>query len=342
MTYSNDLRSRALKLYYVDKYKIKQISKLLGIDRKTLYNWKKQYPKQNIINLHMNKIKENIILENNKIKINANKDKIKKYKIKREYEKYILKMVINNPYFNCKQLCCSLKKKYKLFVSESTLYKWLSKNEITYKKVRHKIVANVKDLLKCKKELALKIKRVTDISQSIISIDEASYVTNMMPHYGWSKKGEKSNFIVNNKRRIRYTVICAIDKNKIIDYTIIKGSSNATTFTEFVKSIISNDKSCTLLLDNAQIHRSKEFTKYIATTKINLLYNIPYNPESNPIEHVFNKAKQITRKQNTTTEELLNDAIIKGFKSISRTNLRNFYKKSFDTLLNKKIHDETK
>lgn len=182
----------------------------------------------------------------------------------------------------------------------------------------------------------------TNSGKSIISIDEASYVTNMMPHYGWSKKGEKTNFIVNNKCRVRYTIICAIDKNKIIGYHIIKGSSNAKIFTEFVKSIIPNDKSCTLLLDNATIHRSKVFKNFIDTTKINLLFNIPYNPESNPIEHVFNKAKQVTRKENTTNEKLLIDAITKGFDSINRKDLRNFYKKSFGTLLNNKIHDDKK
>lgn len=41
--YSADMRSRALKLLEENKFKKKKIADILGIDRKTLYQWEKVY-----------------------------------------------------------------------------------------------------------------------------------------------------------------------------------------------------------------------------------------------------------------------------------------------------------
>lgn len=335
MTYSDDLRLKALQLC-AKNHSIKITCELLNIDRKTLYNWKNTYKNIKIIDTSNKQILNE--LNNNTIQ-NYERTKYKT-KIQQKHNKFIVKFVINNPYFNCKQLLFELNKKYKIYVCKKTIYNYLSRLGITYKKARHKIIPNIDNLLDNKIIMNNKIEQLTKDSEIIISIDESSYKLNMMIGYGWSLKGNKTNFVIDNNQTQTYSVLCAIDKNKIIGYIIVPGSINADIFIEFLSKIIPAKKKCTLLLDNARIHKSKKFYKYIETTNINLLYNITYNPESNPIEHVFNKSKQIVRQEPTNNENLLINAIDKGFNSITKTDLRNFYKASFDTLTNEKIHDD--
>ena len=52
-----------------------------------------------------------------------------------------------------------------------------------------------------------------------------------------------------------------------------------------------------LLMDNARIHHSRIVLDYIDTTNHQIIYNVPYCPEYNPIELVFSKFKSIIRKK---------------------------------------------
>ena len=60
-----------------------------------------------------------------------------------------------------------------------------------------------------------------------------------------------------------------------------------------------------------------------------ILYNVAYNPETNPIEQVFSKVKTIVRRTNTTSITALIKAVDIGFKSITKEDLVNFFKHSF-------------
>lgn len=332
MTYSYDLILQTLKLYYNKNYNIQSICKIFDISIKTFYNWRIKYAH---IKIQLDTHKKTVIpIVDYCIK------KSHKTKIEKKHGKYIIKQTINNQHFNCKELLFELRVKYKLFICKKTLYNFLSKMNITFKKARKKIVPNVSGLLEKKILLNKRIQEIKNRQQTIISIDESSFKLNMCQNYGWSIKGTKTNFIIDNTKSATYSVLCAIDKNKVIGKIIVKGSINSDIFISFLKKFIPKNKKCTLLLDNARIHKSCIFQQYIKTTKIELIYNIPYNPESNPIEHVFNKVKCIVRREPTNTVQLLEIAINKGFTSITKSNLYKFYNASFNTLSNNKIHDD--
>jgi len=64
---------------------------------------------------------------------------------------------------------------------------------------------------------------------NIISIDETSIDSHISHNYGWSISGKKI-IITNTHPRIRYSVIAAISRNKVIHYKIIKGSVKGEIF----------------------------------------------------------------------------------------------------------------
>ena len=83
----------------------------------------------------------------------------------------------------------------------------------------------------------------------------------------------------------------AISNKKVMLYIIYEKSINREKYIKFIKDLIKRyGKKYTLLMDNATIHKTKKFKKYTTDENINVLYNIPYNPE---IFVCFDKQKLI-------------------------------------------------
>lgn len=122
-----------------------------------------------------------------------------------------------------------------------------------------------------------------------------------------------------------------MNKTKILGYTIKKKSINGSDYIDFFKKYINPNRRTHILMDNATIHKTKAFTNYIKKTKNKTLYNAPNNPEGNPIEHLNNKVKCYIKQQDIDTEEKLIKAIEDSFKTITKKDLKNFYKCSFAT-----------
>ena len=108
----------------------------------------------------------------------------------------------------------------------------------------------------------------------------------------WNKKGKRVTFIKNTDKRINISLICSITNKKILHYEIHNTSVNKNVFINYVKKVNKKSNRKYILLDNARIHHSNDLKKYMINKSNKLLYNVPYNPETNPIEQMFNKVKQ--------------------------------------------------
>ena len=89
-----------------------------------------------------------------------------------------------------------------------------------------------------------------------------------------------------------------------------------------------------LLLDNVSIHHSKLFKSYILTNNLNIIYNVPYSPEYNPIELMFSKLKKNVKDfYDNFTLNKLKFNINNSFMSITSTDLFHYFKHSFFLLM---------
>src|ERR1700729_946822 len=68
-------------------------------------------------------------------------------------------------------------------------------------------------------------------------------------------------------------------------------------------------------------------TQFYKRNKINVIYNVHYHPEFNPIERVFSKLKFLIRRKNNINKNCLVKNVKQAFKKITEENLNNFYKK---------------
>lgn len=300
--YCNKFKDLVLDAYNKGT-KTKIILETYKICRKTLYNWR--------MNVRFVKFKPKNISD----------------KYSADVREYIVKYVINNSKFNIKRLLKNLRVKFNTKFTNYNIYYILKKLNITYKKAKKCIIINKKKHNNQVKELLKKVKSIGQ--DNIISVDESHYYLNMSPNYGWNYSGEKVTFENKTNNRLGISLITAISNNKVICSTINRGSVNSSVFIEFMKKLNRKVKNKSILVDNAPVHRSKKVKEYMKDKSHKFLYNVPYNPKTNPIEQVFNKSKICVKQRLCDTFDRLIRSINYSLKSITSKDLSNFYKHSF-------------
>lgn len=312
MVYSLKLKLSVIKS--IDIIDNKKIINIFGISKQSIYNWKTN--KNNIKGKYKNRLS----------------------KYTPEIKIFIRHYVVSKINFSMEKLIKKINKTFHICSSKTSIYNILKNLHITRKKIRKKtVLKNIKFIKQQVKQFKENIKNIP--IDKIISIDESatklhgeaiSYDTHFTPNYGWSKIGKHIVKIQKSTYK-RYTIICAISNFKIIYYKIIKGSSNAINFKDFLENVlIKTGDNVNILLDNARIHHSKIVKNYIETKKSQLLFNVAYSPELNPIEKVFSKSKYIVKKiNNNFNEKNLFNNIKKSFNMITPKDLNNFYLHSF-------------
>lgn len=321
--YSQVLVNLCLHNYINNCMKVKDISLFTMIHKSTIYRWIETY------NYASNK---EIVIDTKSpeyAKIIRKKRAVHWKKINESIIEYLQKYMSTRIIIKTKYLIKEIKRKFNVKVSASTVYKIIKVNlDLSYKKLKNKLVLK-KDLVTHANKVQNFIKKVNEIGvDNIYSLDESHFYLNMYRSYGWSKKGQ---ICVNDKKsivRTKYSLLQIISNKKIIKYKLYKGTIDVPKLLDFMKDLIIPENTH-ILLDNAKIHRSKLFKSYTDDNNINLLFNVPYNPETNPIEMVFSKVKNIVKSRDNSTEDKITKSVVIANKSVIKKDLTNFYKKSF-------------
>ena len=180
--------------------------------------------------------------------------------------------------------------------------------------------------------------KLTDID-NIVSIDEISICQLEQVTAGWSLKGEECLIeLIANSRMLneRYSVLMAVKKHKILNYTIVEKGIRTDKFIQFMTKLRISDKKNKNIyfMDNASVHTTIKFKKLINELNLNIIYNAPYHSEFNPIEYVFSLLrKEIQKNTNRTREEIIN-TINNFIKNVNPEYLINIFNHSFKLLNN--------
>ena len=115
------------------------------------------------------------------------------------------------------------------------------------------------------------------------------------------------------------------------------GSATGKSFLKFMKNLINKlpqEETYYILMDNARIHHYHKIHKFIKRKEnIKILYNLPYTPETNPIEKVFKDVKQYLRNVVIKHDNII-DKIKKSLLTIKEKNLTAYFKKAIEYCLN--------
>ena len=167
-----------------------------------------------------------------------------------------------------------------------------------------------------------------------ICLDETSIYLNMTLSYGRSRSGTRVIKKTNKYPYKRYNLLCAISANKVIGWKLYperKGGVKTIDILEFYDEFIKDRyKNHLVIMDNAVIHKSKIIRETIENSKNELLYTVPYHPETNSIEEFFSQLKHYIKKESPNTYDDIYNTIKEILASkITKTHLTNYLKHSY-------------
>jgi len=195
----------------------------------------------------------------------------------------------------------------KKFVSFWTLYDYVHKLKLSYKMIKYKISrANIPSTKLKRSQIAKNIMSAHLNSFDFVYIDEISFNLELRISKGWCLKGTNANSTKPPKSK-NYSVIVAMDVDGYVGIKVVKGGVKGPEFISFMVDIckILDDrirkKKTIFFMDNASIHRSKDFMQVFAK-HYNILYNAAYTPQLNPIEFSFSRLKYQVKKAKPISE----------------------------------------
>ena len=118
---------------------------------------------------------------------------------------------------------------------------------------------------------------------------------------------------VKGKKYQRISMVAGKCGEKIIAPMIYKGSANTNLFEAWVEQMLVPvlKPGQVVVMDNYVIHKSKRTKELIESVGCRIIFQPPYSPDLNKIEHFWNWIKNMVRKllpQSETLEQALCDA----------------------------------
>jgi transposase len=309
--YDYNFKLSVINFYNSEMFTIQNVINIFNISCSTLYNWVNAF-------------------KNNKLEqINNNRTKYKS-KYTKEIEIFVTLYATNKINFIINTLKNRIMKIFGIIIKKSAIYKILCTNNISYKKINTKIVPINKNRQNAEIKKMLKDIKNED-PEKIVSIDESNYNINMTHKYGWSKKGKKINKTIKSTKRCTKTLLLGITKRKVIGYDIVNGSANNKIFYNFLENKILNKitNGC-LLMDNVRFHHSKNIKELVEKSMNKIIYNVAYNPDTNPVEQSFNVSKKYVRSKEPHSDNELVNYISKSLKLLTSDKLANMFHHSLN------------
>ena len=154
---------------------------------------------------------------------------------------------------------------------------------------------------------------------------------------GYSKRGE--TITISNRGFLRAetvtaTLLTSIDiRDPHMKISFRKQTNNQFDFLKFIFQCLVSGMlrwGDTLIMDNAQIHKSRHsfplISEALRVKGVNILFMPTYSPELNPCELVFSKVKFYIRKEWMVNRLTFDQTICSGFKQVTKKNLVNYYR----------------
>jgi transposase len=313
--HTEDYKITAVKYYLDNNEDLRNTCKIFNCKYQSLARWINTY-------------------KNNNGKIQRKTRKNHNLKITTEIEKFVKDYVRKYNTTTLWELSKLVNEKYKVHLTYMSIYNILHKHKLTRKRLRSKYYPEKKEGQE-KEDLETFYNKLKDYDYTrTICLDETSIYLNMTLSYGRSRSGTRVIKKTNKYPYKRYNLLCAISAEKVVGWKLYperKGGVKTDDIIEFYKEFIRPDyKNYLIIMDNAVIHKSKKIREEIEYDNNNLLYSVPYHPETNSIEEFFSQLKHYIKKESPNTYDDIHKTIKNTIENkISKTHLSNYLKHSY-------------
>jgi transposase len=303
MTKSIEIKLAAIRSYNIFK-SLRQVSNIFSVSHSSVARW---------------------------LKIQFFSKISKPSKMTREMVNFLKYSTKNNPFQTCSDLKNQLFTIFNIKVSSSLCYSALKKANISKVKVKthYRSKLQTEKLCEFKNQIQLEI----DSGRKLIFIDETGFRTNSFPLYGYVSKGSKLvKYIGTSCHRKVYSTCVATSEDSILHVLHKNSAFNTESFLHFLDGIMI-DSNCTLVMDNASIHKTKLTLNFIKSKGWKVCFLPPGTPDFNPVENLFGIVKTYYRKLCSNVDSFSKnvnwlDLIQASFSQIKSTFLPSLYLRS--------------
>jgi transposase len=166
--------------------------------------------------------------------------------------------------------------------------------------------------------------------KKLVFLDESSINTGMTRLYGRSQDGKRIYDYVPDVRFQRTSIVSTLRLDGEMVPLTFKGSLNGERFAEYVKVHLAPTlrEGDIVFWDGLQAHKNAEAREAVLSVGARIIYLPPYSPEFNPIELMWSKVKAHLRKVKARTLEALEKAITEALKTVTLSDIANWFKHS--------------
>lgn len=235
---------------------------------------------------------------------------------------FIKNYVLNNPATTSVDVASQVHQHFGFSISKQLVHLIFQRLGFSFKRIRKRGKSAKKTLLQHQF-----IERITTLSSNvnIVAIDESGFDHFPVPIYGYAPKGQPAVVeYIPSSDRTRYSLLMAISKSGESYCHLENSMVNGNIFNTFIESLPCSPGTV-LLMDNASIHKTKQFKETIAVKGYDVIYTPPYSPEFNPIELIFGIIKKKFYKERYNTVGCLVDIIKSCVSSVDSTTIRHCF-----------------
>ena len=164
-------------------------------------------------------------------------------------------------------------------------------------------------------------------AQNLVVVDEMGSNMALTRLYARSQRGQRARGNKPSQRGKNVSTVGAISLKGVVSSFSILGAYDGLTFEAFVvRCLVPNLwKGACVIMDRGSIHKGQKIREAIESVGAKLVYLPPYSPDFSPIENLWSKLKSYLKKLEARTYRDLVDAIEKGFSTISRQDIYNWF-----------------
>lgn len=280
-----DIRVRAVRAC-LNNMPVASIATAYGIHRSTLHRWLARYK---------NEASENGLIRK---PVSGRPRKLE------SFDEFDLRSIVLKPasdfgfetdFWTCSRLLQVIRKKFKIEVSKSTIWRRLREAGLTYQKPERKYFEadEVKRQNWIDKELPEILKTVKKYRAILYFEDESNISMTAFLGKTWAPRGTTPVLHVTGKRG-GISAMSAISKNGSLIFALLEKKIGSDEVIHFLKQMLQHHKRrhIVVVMDQASPHTSKKTKSFIKSQKrLHVFYLPPYSPDWNPDEKVWNHLK---------------------------------------------------
>jgi transposase len=238
---------------------------------------------------------------------------------------HIKNLITITPFITIYEIVNSIYEFTSIKVSKQLVHNVIKKTlKYSWKRIRKRGVSKSKETLTS--AFKIKINKIIENKSLIFSFDESGFDHKVLPIYGYSSIGKQCllDYIPSNDRQ-RYNLLMLIGNDGSCFYKLYKENVTKQIFQSFINGL-DLPINCKIVMDNASIHKGKEWIETLQNNKkIEIVYIPPYSPEMNPIELVFGIIKNKYYKSRYFKKLNIEDNILEAIKTISQDKIKNVF-----------------